>query len=99
MSGRNSRGAGASKKALVPLLKLVFYGALGVFFWYAFDVRYWEWRDCISRVETSCTEPGAWNATEAGQFWAIPALIFSLLAVKAAVIAVLRMVRPDDLGD
>jgi cell division protein FtsX len=91
----NDRVAITATGPLVPVLKGAFYGVLAAFFWYAFYIRYWEWRDCISQVETSCTEPGAWNATAAGQLWAIPAILFSVLAIKAAVVSVRRIARRD----
>lgn len=54
-------------------------------FAYAFYVRYWKWRECIAVVESSCTEPGAWNATEGGMVWAIPAVFFLGIALVFCV--------------
>jgi hypothetical protein len=58
---------------------------LGGFFAYAFYVRYWQWRDCIAAAESSCAEPGAANATQAGCFWALPALFFLATGLVLAV--------------
>ena len=61
---------------------------LGLFFAYAFYIRYWRWRDCIAAAESSCTEPGAWNATTGGALWSVPALFFFAAALVLCAVRV-----------
>jgi hypothetical protein len=67
--------------------------ALSTFFAYAFYVRYWKWRDCIAVVESSCTEPGAGNATEGGMIWAGPAVLFFGVAVILCIRTLFKVLR------
>ena len=73
------------KDSLWAILKCATGFGLAAFFAYAFYVRYWKWRECIAVVETSCTEPGAGNATDGGRIWSVFAVGFFIWALVWAV--------------
>lgn len=74
-----------SLSTVMTALKCVAAFCLAVFFAYAFYVRYWKWRECIAVVESSCTEPGAGNATDGGRIWAVVSVAFLAWGISLAI--------------
>lgn len=58
------------------------YFALGVFFSYAFYIRFWKWRECIELAQSSCVTPEGDNVTSGGMFWVIPAALFLVAGIR-----------------
>lgn len=78
-------GAQPAISTAVTTLKCVAAFCLAAFFAYAFYVRYWKWRECIAVVESSCTEPGAGNATDGGRIWAVFAVAFLAWGISLVI--------------
>lgn len=57
------------------------YLALGIFFAYAFYIRFWKWRACIELAQSSCVTPEGDNVISAGKFWAVPAVFFLIAGI------------------
>lgn len=69
----------------MAVLKCIAAFSLAVIFAVAFYLRYWKWRECIAVVESSCTEPGAGNATDGGRIWAVFAVAFLAWGILLAI--------------
>jgi len=65
--------------------RAVMHMLLSVLFSYAFYERYWKWRECIVEALSSCVTPGGENLIGGGVFWVVPASLFLLLFLRAAV--------------
>ena len=74
-----------SLSTAMATLKCIAALGLAVFFAVAFYVRYWKWRECIAVVASSCTEPGAGNATDGGRIWGVFAVAFLAWGILLAV--------------
>lgn len=65
--------------------KAILYFILSGGFSYLFYFRYWKWRFCIEQALSSCVTSDGENLIAAGQFWIIPAIIFTSLGVRNLV--------------
>jgi len=55
--------------------------ALTLVFSYVYYIRYFRFRDCTDGSLTNCTVEGVEIAASSGSIWAVPPVIFAMLAV------------------
>lgn len=70
-----------STPRLKSTIGLIIFSSLAGFFWWLFYERYYRYKDCIETAASSCLNAQGDNLIGAGMVWALPAFIFSGIAV------------------
>ncbi len=71
--------------------------ALTLVFSYIYYIRYFRFRDCIDATLANCTVEGVEIAASSGSIWAVPPVIFAMMAVDRMLKAL--RARKNDLED
>jgi len=67
------------------ILRFIVYLVISGFFFYAFYVRFWKYRQCINDAKSSCITDEGENLISGGVYWVIPAVIFLIIALRIIV--------------